>query len=405
MITSLYSNNHPRDFWHLMPDPSDDLWQEAIQRAIPVLGLPEQPEDLEAILTLTLGEAQFGPDRWRLTLARRLYYNVKPIFPRMFINFIQCLNAKFAAQSFPLDCLIEKRYAQFQWEIIKQIAQEMGKTSLNYLHFWPEGLRHAVILTHNIETRKGQAFAWIVADLEESLGFRSSFNFVPECYSLDHVLIQELSERGFEVGVHGLKHDGKLYCSENTFTNRAEKINHYLKAFNATGFRSPLMHRNPEWLQALQIEYDLSFFDTDPYQPMPGGCMSIWPFLIGHFIELPYTLRQDCTLGYILGERTPRLWLDKLEFIERYCGMALLNTHPDYLRDGKIWDLYVAFLNTLVEKENYWHALPNEAARWWRKRSLTPFGQEPPEMTLGTILLENDDIALCLPGISASECS
>lgn len=405
MTVDLWRRNHPVNFWHLIPDPPEELWQEVILRAIPVLGLPEQPADMEAILSLTLGEAQFGQNRWQLSQARRLYYNVKPIFPRMLINFIQYLNAKFATQSFPLGCSIEKRYAQFQWEIVRQILLGLGKTSLNYWHFWPEERRYAVILTHDIETKKGQAFAWIVADLEESLGFRSSFNFIPERYPLDHVLIQELAERGFEIGVHGLKHDGKLYSSKNTFTNRAERINQHLKALNATGFRSPLMHRNPEWLQALHIEYDLSFFDTDPYQPMPGGCMSIWPFSIGHFIELPYTLAQDCTLGHVLGERTPRLWLEKLEFIEKYCGMALLNTHPDYLRDGKIWDLYVAFLHTLSEKENYWHPLPNEAASWWRKRSVTPCDQEPPDMTLGTIFLENDDIALCLPDIAASEWS
>ena len=69
-------------------------------------------------------------------------------------------------------------------------------------------------------------------------------------------------------------------------------------------------------MQALEVEYDSSFFDTDPYEPMPGGTMSIWPFFLGHFVELPYTLVQDHTLSVILGERTPRLWLDKVDFIE-----------------------------------------------------------------------------------------
>ena len=396
MTDCLYSSNHPRGFWHLEPDPSEDLWLEAIRRAIPVLGLPEQPADLETTLSLTLGEAQFGPDRWRLSQARRLYYILKPIFPRTFIKFVQCLNAKSAMDAFPLHWSIEERYAQFQWEIIRQLALEMGITSLNFRHFWPGGRRYAVVLTHDIETKKGQAFAGAIADLEESLGFRSSFNFVPERYALDHGLIQELSARGFEIGIHGLKHDGKLYCSKSFYTNRAEQINHYLQEFNAVGFRSPLMHRNPEWLQELQIEYDLSFFDTDPYQSMPGGCMSIWPFFIGHFVELPYTLAQDCTTCYVLGEKTPRLWLEKLAFIEKYCGMALLNTHPDYLLESKIWNLYVAFLNALTERENQWHALPNEAASWWRKRHITPSGQEPPEMIPGTIILENDHINICL---------
>ena len=80
--------------------------------------------------------------------------------------------------------------------------------------------------------------------------------------------------------------------------------------------------RNPEWMQALEIEYDLSFFDADPYEPMPGGTMSIWPFILGRFVELPYTLIQDHTLTAVLGETTPRLWLEKVDFIERYRGWS-----------------------------------------------------------------------------------
>jgi hypothetical protein len=129
------------------------------------------------------------------------------------------------------------------------------------------------------------------------------------------------------------------------------------------------MHRNPYWMQALEIEYDLSFFDTDPYEPIPGGCMSIWPFFIGHFVELPYTLVQDSTLGLVLGENTPRIWMEKVAFIEQYRGMALLNSHPDYLSQPDIWNIYVKFLMEMKEKNNFWHALPREVARWWLKRN------------------------------------
>jgi peptidoglycan/xylan/chitin deacetylase (PgdA/CDA1 family) len=402
-MTDLWSCNHPSRFWLLQPDSPGNIWQDAIRLAMPVLELPTELVDVETVPAITLGEGQFGTDHFQLNLSKRLYYQLKPLIPRSVINLLKQVNARYSTAGFPLRWPIEDSYARFQWEVIHQMLILTGETRLTFRHFWPNANQFTLVLTHDIESAQGLANVRRVADLEEELGFRSSFNFVPERYELDHQLIQGLGERGFEVGVHGLNHDGKLYCSENTFTNRADKINYYLKAFNATGFRSPLMHRNPKWLQALQIEYDLSFFDTDPYQPMPGGCMSIWPFLIGHFIELPYTLTQDCTLSYVLGERTPRLWLEKLEFIEKYCGMALLNTHPDYLRDSKVWDLYVAFLSTLVEKGNYWHALPNEVASWWRKRSTTPFGQESPEMTLGTILLENDDIALCQPDFSARQ--
>ena len=233
-----------------------------------------------------------------------------------------------------------------------------------------------------------------VAALEERYGFRSSFNFVPERYRVDRALLGELEERGFEVGVHGLTHDGKLFSSEATFLQRAKRINGHLERWGAVGFRSPMTHRHPRWMQALDVEYDSSFFDTDPFEPIPGGTLSIWPFMLGHFVELPYTLAQDHTLMVTLGERTPRLWLEKVAFIERHCGLALVNAHPDYLLDSRHFAVYEDFLRQMRERADYWHALAREVARWWRKRAGAAAGagsrsilQGAPEATIGEIRL------------------
>ena len=78
-----------------------------------------------------------------------------------------------------------------------------------------------------------------------------------------------------------------------------------------------------------------------PYEPIPGGTMSLWPFFIGHFVELPYTLVQDYTLTSVLGETTPKIWLEKIDFIEKYHGMALSNSHPDYLSQKTNWDVSI----------------------------------------------------------------
>jgi hypothetical protein len=241
------------------------------------------------------------------------------------------------------------------------------------------------VLTHDIETAPGQTHARVVADLDAQYGFRSSFNFVPERYPVDRGLMEELRARGFEIGVHGLKHDGKLFRSPAEFRRRAARINRYLKDFGAVGFRAPLTHRNPAWMQALEIEYDLSFFDTDPYEPMPGGTMSIWPFQLGRFVELPYTLVQDYTLTAVLKETTPRIWLEKVDFLERYAGLALLNTHPDYLRTPATERVYAQFLEAMSRRTQYWHALPKEVARWWRDRAQASSIDALPGATLGQI--------------------
>ena len=164
-----------------------------------------------------------------------------------------------------------------------------------------------------------------------------------------------------------------------------------------------MTHRNPEWMQALEIEYDSSFFDTDPFEPIPGGTMSIWPFQMGRFIELPYTLAQDHTLMSTLGEKTPRLWLEKVDFIRKYSGLALVNSHPDYLINPSYFAIYEDFLCQMSQAKDFWHALPRDVARWWKRRSeldldaiSSDLQTALPEAVIGTICLSQGNIRLKL---------
>jgi hypothetical protein len=208
--------------------------------------------------------------------------------------------------------------------------------------------------------------------------------------------MDDLRHRGFEVGVHGLRHNGRLFDSKPTFMQNASRINKYLKEWNAVGFRAELTHRQPEWMQALEIEYDLSFFDTDPFEPVPGGTMSIWPFFIGHFVELPYTLVQDYTLTSILCENSPQIWLEKVDFIEKYHGMALVNTHPDYLKNKSTWCLYHEFLCAIESRDCCWHALPGEVASWWKRRMVSTSDIDLPGLTFSVVRLHGDTIEIRL---------
>ncbi len=221
--------------------------------------------------------------------------------------------------NFRLKWPVEDRYVRFQFQCLDSLLEQRGLDSIPYVNFWPDGKRYSFVLTHDIEEERGATFVREVADLEERYGFRSVFNFVPERYPIDTGLLQDLRQRGFEIGVHGLKHDGKLFSSRSLFERRAAKINQYLHDGDAVGFRTPYTHRNPEWMQALDVEYDLSFFDTDPHEPLPGGTMSIWPFQLGKFMELPYTLTQDNTLANILRAQTPEAMDRQSGF---YCAMA-----------------------------------------------------------------------------------
>jgi hypothetical protein len=361
MMNNLWQSNTPQQFWSLEEPLPDDVWHEAITQALPILALQVSADDVPGLLETTLGEGQFGEDHWELGLAKRAYYLLKPILPR---TLTRRLRQAYTVKDFALSWPIEDRYVRFLWEVMRQVLRLSGKSELRFRQFWPDQNQFAFTITHDIETHAGQGHVRAVADLEEQHGFRS------ERYPIDQALMSELRERGFEVGLHGLYHDGKLFSSKATFMRRAKRINQHLAAYHASGFRAPLTHRHPQWMQELKIEYDLSFFDTDPHEPIPGGTMSIWPFTLGHFIELPYTLLQDYTLVNVLQESSPKVWLDKVAFLKQYNGLALVNVHPDYLLAKNSWDIYTEFLGSMQQmRSQFWHDLPCNIARWWKQRS------------------------------------
>jgi len=245
---------------------------------------------------------------------------------------------------------------------------------------WPEGKRFALILTHDVEGNKGLARVEQLMNLEVKYGFRSSFNFVPEWeYRLPETLRQTVERNGFEVGVHGLEHDGKLYDSKVKFASKAARINKYVKSWNASGFRSPMMQHRLSWLHQLGVKYDASTFDTDPFEPEPDGVGTIFPFWVpgpqdSGFVELPYTLPQDFTLFSVLRERNINMWKQKLDWIAERGGMALLNTHPDFMcfegkkaRDEFPVSYYEEFLGYARQKYDgaFWSALPRDTARFY----------------------------------------
>ncbi|HEX3744900.1 MAG TPA: glycosyltransferase [Bryobacteraceae bacterium] len=246
---------------------------------------------------------------------------------------------------------------------------------------WPEGKRFALVLTHDVEGQRGLDKIAALMSLEAKHGFRSSFNLVPEGdYQVPDALRHTLESSGFEVGLHGLQHDGRLYSSRAEFMRKAARIREYAKLWNVSGFRSPLMQHRLDWLHELGMEYDCSTFDTDPFEPQPDGVHTIFPFRVSRpdgseYIELPYTLPQDHTLFVIFRERDISTWKKKLDWVAEQGGMVLLNTHPDYMNfegraaaDEYPVSYYEDLLRYLRDKYagEFWHATPREVARFCR---------------------------------------
>ena len=237
--------------------------------------------------------------------------------------------------------------------------------------FWPKGATAAVTLTHDIESADGLRHASAVAGWEEDHGFRSSFNIVSEWYPVNMSRVQRLESRGHEIGSHAIYHDGSLFASREGFERQLPLLREAATRFRAVGFRSPATHRVVEWLAELPFSYDCTMPHSDPYEPMPGGTATIWPFFHGDVVELPYTAPQDHTLFNLLGHKDSALWQEQLMRIVASNGLFQLLTHPgdDCLGRPAIGDAYRDVLQTIARRNDLWVALPREVADWWRRRA------------------------------------
>jgi hypothetical protein len=221
-------------------------------------------------------------------------------------------------------------------------------------------------------------------DLEKSQNVKSTFFIVPERYHVSQELLQNIKDRDFGLGLHGLKHDGKLFVSYDVFRKRAKEINKYLHAWNTRGFSSPSMLHRHEWMHHLDMDFSTSTFDTDPFEPQPDPANTIFPFSVKNgeegkgFIELPYTLPQDFLLFIVLREKTNDIWKKKLDWIVSHNGMVLINTHPDYMNfesdkglgaEEYPVRLYGDFLSYLRQtyQGQFWNPLSQELADYLSK--------------------------------------
>ena len=331
------------------------------------------PFDIQAVVKAFQLElyAQSTPDAVWLQHARHLYYRLRPLIPRAVqIRFRQLIAPLQSRRDFP-DWPLDVSLDHFQRLLLRLMLQVSELDRVPFIWFWPEGYSNCVILTHDVETQVGHDNLWRIVNLERKYGFRSLWNFVPKRYDINAQIPTDLVADGFEIGVHGLYHDGRLFDSYAVFSKRAAQINRYLQTWGSEGFRAPSAVRNLEWIAAhIDVKYDTSCPTTEIHAPQPGGCCSVFPFMVGQMVELPFTMPQDHTLLTILKGEYDNIWSEVASQVLDQHGLVNIIVHPDYMLEPNDLAYYEAFLQWLRQRErNTWFALPREVAAWWRSRS------------------------------------
>ena len=306
-------------------------------------------------------------------LLRQAYYFVRPLLGVPVRRQFQKMRLRgwddISFPDWPVDTTVERIHQR----LLAMSLKTQGSKRIPFIWFWPEGFSSCAIMTHDVEDRSGRDFCHKLMDLDESRGFRSSFQVVPENrYSVSSSFLQSITRRGFEVNVHDLKHDGRLYANYAEFLRRAKRINNYAREYGAKGFRSGILYRNADWYDAFEFSYDMSIPNVAHLDPQRGGGCTVMPYFIGKIVELPLTCTQDYTLFQILNDYSIDLWEKQIALVRKNHGLISFIVHPDYIMERRAQDTYKALLNHLARlrmEDGVWTALPQDVANWWRERS------------------------------------
>ncbi len=298
----------------------------------------------------------------------RGYYLVRPALPRRVQLRLRRaythVQGRASFPAWPVEDSLHNLYA-YLFGLLADLAGQ----PVPFLDPWPDGRSWALVLTHDVETGTGCRNLDLLREPERALGYRSSWNFVPLRYQVPDDLVRALKEEGCEIGVHGLRHDGRDLGSPRLLAKRLPTMRAYADRWQAVGFRSPATQRRWDMMPRLGFDYDSSYTDTDPYEPQPGGCCSYLPYLNEGMVELPITLPQDHTMFAILQHADADVWLRKARLLRERGAMVLALTHPDYAVDHRVADGYRSLLEAFHGDSTVWQALPREVAAWWRQRA------------------------------------
>jgi len=315
-------------------------------------------------------------DEWRngpVSILSIPYYFIRPLLPVGARRHLQKLYLrnwdKLVFPHWPVDFSVDNVFE----ELMVLALKATGAEKIPFIWFWPDGHKGCVLMTHDVETETGRAFCNTLMDIDDSYGVKASFQVIPEeRYIVSPDYLDAIRQRGHEVAVHDLNHDGHLYKNKEQFVERAAKINAYGKKYKTAGFRAGVLYRKQVWYDQLDFAYDMSVPNVAHLDPQRGGCCTVMPYFIGDILEIPVTTIQDYTLFNILGDYSTRIWREQTKMICEKSGLMSFIIHPDYVIEKKeraVYEELLQHIAELNEQKAVWLSTPSKVNDWWRQRA------------------------------------
>jgi hypothetical protein len=321
--------------------PSGNL-SDAMDRVVAQNGTIFLPFDAAEVVDNLRHESYAKTSRhnnaWQLWVLNNIYYLIRPLMPVTVRKHLQKAWLtdwrKLQFPIWPVDRTVDNLFDR----LLLLSIRTQGVERIPFIWFWPYGASSCAVVTHDVETVAGRDFCSSLMDADNAHGIKASFAVVPESrYEVRSEFLKSILDRGFEVIIHDLNHDGHLFRDREEYLARVEKINAYGSRFAASGFRAAVLYRNQSWFDSLKFSYDTSVPNVAHLDPQRGGCCTVMPYFIGDIVELPVTTTQDYALFNYLNEYSTRLWERQIALIMEQHGLVNLIVHPDFIAGTREW--------------------------------------------------------------------
>lgn len=219
----------------------------------------------------------------------------------------------------------------------------------------------SLLITHDIETKKGLEKALMLKSVEEKLDLQSTWFLPSGQYQIPRDIAQSIAA-GSTIGSHDIRHDGRL-IHRGDFGGLVERLRSSKLRLEAIFdievkcFRSPLLQFSRyivSGLKAAGYKQDFSLPCWEPVHPqtMGGfGIESVQRLEIDGIDEVPLTLFQDHQVLNVMGFNTreaTKFWYEQAKLVRSFDGDIVLLIHPEYLF-SKDLDQYKRLLQSLLE--------------------------------------------------------
>lgn len=268
---------------------------------------------------------------------------------------------------------VDKSVETLRWAFRNCLERPGAPPADRYPH-WPAGKKYALALSHDVDTGKGFENIQEIATLEEKSGFTSCWFIVGKQYPIDFSLLDSLTAKKHEIGLHGDNHDNRIsYLSPDQIQRRLGRCSGLIERYLISGFRPPSLLDSIPLRKALGRDflYCSSIPDTeiDSLIAPRRGCATVFPFFKQGILELPLTLplEDKLILSGLKEEQILDLWKNKISWIRSVGGMALLSTHAEPHLFHRIKRIYERLLKELAEDCQAFFATPGDIARWWQR--------------------------------------